>query len=59
VLADQARLKRAVPIARHVDRQRAVVGQHGFAARAMAMIGAIIGLHSARRVAEVVGQLAA
>jgi hypothetical protein len=35
VFRNQARLERAVAIARHLNRQRAVVGQHRFPARAV------------------------
>ena len=59
VLRDQARLKRALAIARDIDRQRAVVSQDGLGARAITVIGRIVWLAAPGRVPEMVGQLAA
>ena len=59
VFADQARLERAGAIARDLERQRPVVGQHRLPARAIAMIGRVLGLRPARRIAQMVRQLAA
>ena len=59
VFADQPRLERAVPVARHRERQRAVIGQHRLPARPIAMIGRVLGLGPTRRIAEMVGQLGA
>ena len=59
VLGDQPRLEGALAIARHLDRQRAIVGQDRLPARPIAMIGRVVRLGAARRIAQVVGQLAA
>ena len=59
VCGDHARRKCALPIARDVDGQRPVVGQHGLRAGAIAVIGRVVGLDAPARVAEVMGQLAA
>lgn len=59
VLADQLRLKGAVAITRHVDRDRSVVRQHRLAARPVAVIGDQLRLRRAGRVAEMVRQLGA
>ena len=56
---DQARLEGAFAIARDVDRQRPVVGQHRLVAGPVAMIGRLLGLGATRRVAEVMRQFAA
>src|SRR5207237_9214684 len=59
VFRDQSRLKTALAIARDVDRQRTIVGEHGLLARAVAMIAALLGLDAARRIAQMMRQLAA
>src|SRR5207244_7945710 len=46
-------------IPRHLDRQRTVIRQDRFAARAVAMIGDLLRLAPAGRIAEVMGELAA
>src|SRR4029453_12908600 len=58
VLRDQARLERPLAIARDVDRERPVVGQDLFAARAVAMIRRVVGFRPAWRVTEMVCELA-
>ena len=59
VLGNQLRLERALAIARHVDRQRAVVRQDRFGPCPVAMIGGVLGFSPAGRIPEVVRQLAA
>jgi hypothetical protein len=54
VLGDQDRLERALPVARHLDTQRPILGQHGLAAGAVAMVARVIGLGRTRRVAQMV-----
>src|SRR5262249_29434275 len=59
VLADQARFKRAVAIARHRDRHRAIVGQDRLPARAVAVIGDVVRLRTAGRIAQMMRELTA
>jgi hypothetical protein len=59
VLADQPRLETALAIARHLDGQRAIVGQHRLLAGAVAVIGRLVRRDPAGGVAEVMRQLAA
>ena len=59
VFADQPRLETAVPVARHGERQRAVIRQHGLAAAPIAMIRGVFGLGPARHITEMVAQLGA
>jgi hypothetical protein len=59
VLGDEQRLERTIPVARHVDAQRAVLGQHGLATRAVALVAHGLGLDRAIRVAEVMAELGA
>ena len=59
VFGDEPRLKRALAIARHVDRQRALVGQDRLPARPIAMIGRVVGLGPAGRIAQMMRELAA
>jgi hypothetical protein len=59
VLADQLRRERPVAITRDVERQRAVVGQDRLTARAVAVIDGPRRLLAARRIPEMVRQLAA
>src|SRR6185295_16571853 len=59
VFGDQPRLKRSVAIARDINRQRTIVGQHRLAARAITMIRGVVRFVAARWVAEMVTQLAA
>src|ERR1043165_9911242 len=58
VFADQPRLEGAVAIAGHLDPQRPVIGQHGLAAAPIAVIRGFVGFLAARRVPEMVCQLA-
>ena len=48
VLRDEARLETALPIARHLDRERAIIGQHRLAAGPIAMIGGVLRLAATR-----------
>jgi hypothetical protein len=59
VLADQSRLKRALAVARDLDRHRAVVGPDGLPARPVAVIGRVVRLDAAGRIAEMMGERAA
>jgi len=59
VFADQPGLERAFAIARHVQTERAIIGQHRLAAGPIAMIGVVVRPLATRRVAEVMRQLAA
>ena len=59
VFADQPRLETAVPVARHGEGQRAVIGEDGLATAAIAMIGGVLRLGAAWPVAEMVTQLRA
>ena len=59
MLGDEPRLKRPLAVARDVNRQRAVVGQHRLATRPIPMIGGGLRLGAAWRVPEVVRELAA
>jgi len=56
VLGDQDRGEAPVPVARHVDPQRPLVGQDGLAAGAVAVVVGIGRLLGPRRVAQVVAQ---
>ncbi len=56
VLGDEQRLEAALPVARNVDPQRPVFGQHGLAAGAVAVIAGFVRLVSAERVAQVVAE---
>jgi hypothetical protein len=58
-LGDQPRLERPLAITRHVNCQRPIIGQHGLTADPVAMIRRGVGFVAARRVAQVMGQLAA
>jgi hypothetical protein len=58
VFADQPRFEAPLAIARHVDRQRPVIGQHGLAARPVPMIGAVVRFLATGRVAQMVRELA-
>jgi hypothetical protein len=58
VLRDQARLERPLAVARHVDRERAVVGQYRLSARAVAIIGGVVRFRAAHRIPQVVRELA-
>jgi hypothetical protein len=55
VLADQERLKAALAITRHIDIDRTIVGEHGFAGRAVTLIGLAQRLRVAVWVAQVLG----
>ena len=59
VLGDQPRLEGALAIARHVERERAVVGQDRLAARPVAMIRGVLRLGAAGRIAQMMRELAA
>jgi hypothetical protein len=59
VLANELRLEGPLPIARHNNRQRPVVGQHRLTARPVAMIRRLVGLGAAGRIAEMVTELGA
>ena len=59
MLGDEQRLEAAVAVARHLDAQRPVLGQHRLAAGAVAVVGRLLGLGRAGRVAQVVRQLGA
>ena len=59
VLGNQLGLERAVAIARHVDRERAVLSQDRLGPRPIAVIGGVFRLGPARRIPEMVCQLAA
>lgn len=56
---NQLGLERALTVPRHVDRQRAILGEDRRGPRPVAMTGAALGLTAAGRIPEVVGQLAA
>ena len=59
MFADQARLKRAVAIARNLNGDGAIVREDGFATRSIAVIGRGVGLGASRRIAEMMRELAA
>jgi hypothetical protein len=59
VFRNQPRLKRPVTIARHGERQRPVIGQHRLTAGPVAMIRGGVRFLATRRIAQMVGQLAA
>src|SRR5262249_30427708 len=58
VFANQSRFKCPLAIARDVDRDRTIVGLHGLATRAVAVIGRVVRLHAAGRIAQMVSELA-
>ena len=59
VLADELRLEAAGAVARHLDGQRAGVGQHRLGALAVAVVGRAFRLGLARRIAQVLAHLGA
>jgi hypothetical protein len=59
VLRNQPRLERAHTIARHVDREGAVVGQDRLGAGPIPLIRDVLRLGAAGRIAQMVRQLAA
>jgi hypothetical protein len=56
VLRNQDRGKAAVAVARNLKAWRAFVGQHGLAARAVALVGRVFGAHGASWIAQVMSQ---
>ena len=56
---DQARFERPGPIARDLEGQRAIVGQHRLPGRAIAMIRRVLGFNPTADIAQVMRQLAA
>ncbi len=59
VLGNELRLERARAIARHLEIQRPVVGEDGFATGAVAVISRRLGFAAPGRIPEMMGQLAA
>ena len=59
MLGKEPRLEGARAVARHADAERPIVGQHGLAARPIAMIGGVLRLAPATRIPQMVGELAA
>ena len=59
MLGHQSRFERPVAIARHIDGECSVVGQHCITAHTVARIGCSVRLVATWRIAEMVGQLAA
>jgi len=58
VLPDEPRLKAPVAVAGHVDPQRSVIGRHRLADCAIAVIRGVVQLLAARRITQMVRQLA-
>jgi hypothetical protein len=57
VFADQLRLETALPIARDLNRDGPVVGEHRLATRAIAMIRGEIGFRLTGRIPKMVREL--
>src|SRR5690606_5279524 len=57
VLRDKQRLEAAFAVARHLDAYWPVLGEHGLAAHAVAMVARVLGLVLTGRIAQMVREL--